>query len=333
MSKSNKVPTGQLDLKDYEADLGDDFGRELELYFPAIVEILLPQIFQSINDLPKTLQPFVRKLKKHRGLLKGEIETDAENILAKRIFVKIILDHLVLEYNRIHGPTKEIVRAIIETRQELADIKHNPFEPLNRLQVMGRRLDNLRTEYEQKPRKKNKISLVINSIRNQAIAKTRQIIAQEVDEKETLGQNKIHFCIAQLEASIKNIPISDEEPADFNYVSFFDLPYKIQYKLLFDPFEAIAAQDGILPQEAMESPMNRIAMVYALNLLLGLNMTQRSLFYIDVITAQRNNTSTKDINHQLTWSKCLKDEIKKPTNSNLAIYRYSVPEDIDGQKS
>ena len=344
MSKSKKVPASELDLNDYAAELGDDLGRELELYFPAIVDILLPEMFKSINDLPKTLQPFVRKLRRHKDLLSGEIETDPENILAKRELVKIVLDHLEPENNRIHGPTKEITTAMLETRQAIADIKHDPDQPLQRWWIIKRRLDALRTEYEQQPGKKPAKSLVLTSIRNETVAIIKNILAQEIGEKEPLDQNKIRFCIAHLQATMKKIkrrirrkykdvPISNGKPSHDNYVPFFDLPPHIQTMLIFDPIEAIAEREGILPQEAMESPMNRIAMVNALRILLGLNVTNRNSFYRRVITEQRKDAAENETDYVSTWRKCLSAQIKKTTADKLAIYRYFLTDQIYGRKS
>ena len=304
-------------------NLKKSLGREFEIFYPAMVQELFPQLFRYMLTLPPGLTAFVKALAAEKDQLHEPIATDAENIAATRKLVELVLENLAPVVNKLHGKTKEIAMVMLLTQAKIAAIKQDPHNAPNRWRAIKKLLNDENSKYGRKNKKRPVVSNLMFLFRKKTHEILQHVLDQEIAEDKWIDPEKIEFFIAQLRQILEksrgyteyhprttaetedyesvepckvDIEISQNEgfnPDEIQDIRFFSIPIGIQTRLLFEPFEAIAEKEGILPEEAIASKMNREAMVNALSQIAGLNMSRARNIYRLAIIQQRKNPRDK----------------------------------------
>lgn len=204
----------------------------------------------------------------------------------------ILLPQLIKSKGNLPKGIKELVEAVEYQRKAIYGVIPSSPDEIRAMQEMQEILvrtflSSLEANFEQLPEKVKVITGVMLSVREGV----RKVYARMAEEKEVKApeQQVVQFFENKLAEAIREIEA--KKLFDFKTIKgrmhFPKLPDGIKFMLLFQPFEALAEQQQILPEEAMDSRSNRDAAAFALAKLLKMEKKTTSAFYSNVARGQR----------------------------------------------
>lgn len=162
----------------------------------------------------------------------------------------------------------------------------------------------LEKHFEELPEKVKVIAGIILSTRNE-LRKIHERSDDEMSERHGPAPQTVRYFRSRLKKIIRKI--EQEKLFDFRTVEgarrFPELPDEVKFRLLFPVFEALAAEQGILPEDAMDSKSNRMAVSAALAELLKVETKVTAGFYSNVASGQRNQAGGPKRQGLSLWQK------------------------------
>lgn len=220
-----------------------------------------------------------------------------------------LLPQLITSKRDLPGELKNLVERVEHQRRAIyAVVPVTPDEIRAsremKLAVFTAFMTVLEKHFEKLPEKVKVIAGIILTTRKE-LRKIHDRVDDEMSERHGPSPQAVRFFRSRLKKIMK--AIEKEKLFDFKTVEgmrrFPELPEEVKFRLLFPVFEELASQQGILPEDAMDSKSNRMAVSAALAELLKVETKVTAGFYSNVARGQREQGGGQKRQGLSLWKK------------------------------
>lgn len=205
-----------------------------------------------------------------------------------------LLPQLITSKKDLPKELKELVEKIERQRKAIYEVVPVTPDEIRASREMMEKvfaafMITIEKHFEALPEKVKVIARIILTTRKE-LRKLSDRIDDEMGERHGPEPRTIRYFKTRLRKIIRKI--EKEKLFDFRTVEgarrFPELPEEVKFRLLFPVFEELANEQGILPEDAMDSKSNRMAVSAALAELLKVETKVTAGFYSNVASGQRN---------------------------------------------